>query len=159
MDAVTGIFSAVPFDYVVLGGVFLALALDSLRNGIGRAAAFAVALPLAVMIHSLLSSAAFVGGIVEDDVVGIGVFGIVIAMMYLLVRRIGLDFLDGGIGQPMQAIIASAAATIVCAVVWLHADSLHTLWNFNDSIQALFAERWRFFWLIGAYAALAFARG
>lgn len=159
MEAVSGIFNSIPLDYFLLGGVFLALALDSLRSGIGRAAALAVALPLALVVHSLLGQASFIGGMVTDDVVSTGVLLVIVAAMYLLVRRIGLDFLDGGMGQPVQAIIASSAATIVFAIVWLQAESLHSFWNFGDQIQAVFAASWRFFWLIGAYAMLAFARG
>lgn len=88
METITGVFAAVPLDYFLLGGISVVVAIDTLRSGIGRAAALAVALPVALLLHSLLGTAAFIGTIAQSDsgVMQAAVFGAILALSYLLVQ-------------------------------------------------------------------------
>ncbi len=162
METVTSFFSSVPLDYFILGGIVLFIALDSLRSGIGRACAIAVALPLSMLLYPLLKSAILLGSatfLFATPISQALTFGGVLVLSYFLARRMGLEFIDGGMGEPIQAIIAGISIAIIFTVIWLQLPALDTLWHFNDQITALFAEKFRLWWLFGAYAALTFARG
>lgn len=161
MGNITGFVSAVPLDYFIVGGIILIIAIDSLRSGIGRAVALSIALTLSIVFHELLSTSAFLGGLplLSSDAAAAGAIAALVVIAYILVRRMGLEYIDGGMGQPVQAAIASLAVTIVLIVTWLGIPALTDIWQFNTQIQMLFAESYRLFWLLGAFAALAFARG
>ena len=146
----------------MLGGVALILAADSLRSGMGRAAALAVALPLTLVLHSFLKTAVVLGSVSAlsgSSMVQAGVFAVLLALSYFMVRRMGLDFLNGGTGQPIQAILVGVAAAAILAIVWLQVPVLSQILPFSGQTKAILAEQFRFWWLLGAYLALAFARG
>jgi hypothetical protein len=160
MGNITAFFTAVPIDYFFLAGIVIFVALDSLRSGIGRAAALSVALPLALLFHALLDNTIAIGGMIPDSaMIQAVVFGVIVALSYLLVRRMGLEYISGGIGQPVQALIAGVALTVIFLVVWLESPVLEALFQFQPQITAFFNESYRLLWFLGAYAALAFARG
>jgi len=162
MEAITSVFTVVPLDYFVLGGIVLVIALDSLRSGIGRACALAVALPVSMLLYSLLDKAALlssVGALFATPLAQALTFAVILALSYLLARRMGLEFVDGGMGEPIQSLIAGVAIAMIFVVIWLQLPALESLWHFNTQVSAVFAEPFRLWWLLGAYAALAFARG
>ncbi len=162
METVTGLFASVPVDFFILGGIVLVLAVDSMRSGIGRAAALAVALPLGLLLYSLVSKAVVLKDIeflTSSSLVQAGTLAVIIVLSYLLVRRMGLEYVDGGLGEPVQSTLAAAAVSVIFAVVWLQMPALSDIWQFGPKIETVFSEAFRLPWLIGAYAALAFARG
>lgn len=162
MENITGFFSSVPIDFFILGGIVIILALDSMRSGIGRTVALAVALPLSLFLYSLLSETvilkdmAFLKGSAMTQAL---VLAVILVLAYLLVRRMGLEYVDGGMGEPVQSVLAACAVAVIFAVVWLEIPALSEIWIFGDQVATIFAESFRLPWLIGAYAALAFARG
>lgn len=160
IGSATSLFTAMPMDWLILGVLIIVLALDSLRSGIGRSLTIAVALPLAFVLFSLLPGS-FIGSsdFLASPTVQAGVFGVFFVAMYFLVRRMGFDFIDSGMGQPLQAIIAGAAVAVIAACIWLQEPVLSDFWTLSDQIASVFAESFRLVWLAGAYAALAFARG
>lgn len=159
MDVLGGVFQAVPLDYFFLGGIALVVALDAMRSGIGRAAALVVALTSALFFSSLLQDTAFIGKMVTSPIVKIIAFVALVAANYFFLRRMGLEYLSGGIGQPLQSALAGVATAAVCMVIWLSVPGLSDYWEFGNAIQALFSEQFRLLWLLGAFGALAFARG
>lgn len=155
-------FSGIPLDYVILGGIVLVIALDSLRSGIGRACAIAVALPLTMLLYPLLKSGVLTSSatfLFETPLSQALTFGALLIVSYFLARRMGLEFIDGGMGEPIQAIIAGISIAIIFTVIWIQLPALDTLWHFSDQITSLFTEKFRLWWLLASYAALAFARG
>jgi hypothetical protein len=161
MDAVTGIFATVPLDWFILGGILIVIALDTLRSGLGRAVALSIALVGAVVLHALIGKTIFVGSLdaLSSPMIQGVVFGVIVVALFFLIRRMGLDYVESGMGEPIQAILAGAATAIVLAVIWLQIPELNALWQLGSQAQAIFAEQFRLFWLLGAFAALAFARG
>ncbi len=157
----TSLFKTVPLDWIVFGVIIIVVALDSLRSGIGRALAISVALPLAMVLFSLMQKSVLLGSgtLLSTTYVQVGAFAVIFAAVYILTRRMGLDFVDGGMGEPVQALLAGGAVTVVFACIWLQEPILSELWTLSDQAQNIFAESFRFIWLLGAYAALAFARG
>jgi hypothetical protein len=158
MDALQGVFQAVALDYVLLCGIAILVALDTLRSGLGRAAALVITLSLAAFLMSLVPDTAFLASAISSDVLHAVAFGALIVALYFLTRRMGLEFLSGGMGQPLQAALAGVAVAAVATVVWLSVPALESYWEFGPQLQAIFAEEFRLFWLLGAYAALAVAR-
>lgn len=162
LDAVTGIFTGIPFDLLILSGILIILAIDSLRSGIGRACAISIALPIVLVLYSLIPKTIALGTIpmlsaspsAEAITFGVLAFG-----TYLLMRRISLEYIESGTGEPVQALIAGGAATAVFIVVWLQFPAGQEVWQLSDKVTTLFSESYRLFWLLGSYLALAFARG
>ncbi|MBI4090795.1 MAG: hypothetical protein HY422_02120, partial [Candidatus Komeilibacteria bacterium] len=71
--------------------------------------------------------------------------------------RIGLTW-GGEEGLTIQAAIAGVAAAGVVVTMWVATPPLQSLWQFGPQVQEIFGETYRFFWLISAFAALAFVR-
>lgn len=155
----TNLFSNWPTDWIVLGAVAALLSLDALRSGPARAATLALALPAALLLQHMLSIAAYLGPIVAgfgSSMKDIIVFAVIIVFLYVVVHRIVFSFSDSG--GPLPALIGGVAATIVLVVVWLQVPALDSLWHFGAQVEAVFAGSYRFWWLLVAYAGLAFAR-
>lgn len=161
MGSIQSLFMGVPLDWIILVAIIIVFALDSLRSGIGRASAVAVALPLALFLYILAKSAflTWAGGLFSTPPMQLAVFAALAVVIYVLLRRMGLDYVDGGMGAPVQAILAGTAVTVVFACIWLHEPALAGLWEVSGQIQDAFAEKFRLWWLLGAYVVLAFARG
>ena len=162
MGIISGFFTTVPIDWFILGFIGLGIALDSVRTGIGRACALSLALPLAGVFSSFFAKAALIsslGATVNSATGQAIIFGILALASYLLVRRMGLEYIDSGMGEPIQSLLAGAATAIVVAVVWLSTPGLVPLFHIGPQVGAIFAESYRLWWLLAAYLALAFARG
>jgi hypothetical protein len=161
MSGVFSLFTALPVDWLILGGIAVVVALDSLRSGIGRAISLSLALSLALLIFPLVEQTVFIGTleILQTPAMQAALFGALTAALFLLMRRLGFDYLDSGMGEPVQALLAGAATAVVLICVWLQVPILNDWWTFNTTIQTFFAEQYRLLWLLGAYAVLAFARG
>lgn len=159
---VTSIFKGIPYDWLALGTILILLALDSLRSGIGRACAIAVALPVATVFFSMVAQTAFIGTLepISSSHIGqITIFAVLAIGIYFAVRRMGLDYIDSGKGEPIQSLLAGTAATVVMAVMWFQIPVLAELWHMSDNIHAIFAAQYQLLWLTGSYITLAFARG
>lgn len=160
-DAITGIFAGIPYDWIGLGLFALFLAFDSLRNGIGRACALSLALPIALFFHTIIDRTIVLKDLPMLDAQGMpaaGIFLGIVLVTYFLVRRMGVEHMESGIGEPIQSLFAAAAATAVLIVVYLQSPFMEA-WGLSGVLQQFFAEGYRLFWLVGAYAMLAFARG
>ena len=159
---VTGIFSGIPYDWLIFGAMTLVIALDSLRSGIGRASSIALSLPIAGVLYQLLPATVGISSITAlsaSPAAAAGTFAVVAVATYLLVRRIALEYIESGVGEPVQALLAGCAATVVIIVVWLYVPVLEPIWQLSDKVHAIFSESYRLIWLFGAYLALSFARG
>jgi hypothetical protein len=162
LGAVSGALSGIPYDWFALGGLLVLIAVDSLRSGIGRACAIALSLPLAAFLYSLLGQTAFIANVAilnSSAVAQLATFGVLFVVTYLVVRRMALEYIDSGTGEPVQALLASAAATAVLAVVWLLLPMTAEVWQVSGKVQAIFSAQYGLIWLLGSYLALAFARG
>ncbi|MFZ2886486.1 MAG: hypothetical protein WA021_01565 [Minisyncoccia bacterium] len=161
VGGITSFFTGLPLDWLLLGGIGIGIALDALRSGVGRAIAVSIALPLAFVLYSLTDQALVFSSLGDSlsTVLGAAIFAVLFVLAYLLVRRMGIDYLDGGMGEPIQALMAGAAVIVVIVCIWLEIPVLNELYQSNGQLVSLFSEKFRFWWLIGAYATLVFARG
>ncbi len=162
ISAVQGMFTSIPVDWILFGSIVLLVALDSLRSGIGRASSIALALPLAAVLYELLGKTAGLSTLpflTSSPLIQGATFAVVALVTYLLVRRIALEYVESGVGEPVQALLAGCAATVVFIVIWLSVPVLDQLWPLSDRVHGLFTESYRLIWLLGAYLSLAFARG
>lgn len=162
MSSVTGVFTGAPYDLLAIGAFIVLIALDSLRSGIGRACAIALALPMATLLYALVPATVGLGAVSvlnASPTMQLATFGAMAFITYLIVRRIALEYIESGRGEPIQALLASTAATAVLIVVWLQLPMTNEIWPLSGKIQAVFSEQYRLIWLFGSYLALAFARG
>lgn len=140
---------------ILLAGLFT---FDALRGGSSRVAAISLALPLGALIFALLPHTAFVSTIVTSGSPYIlaGIYVALVVALFLLLYRL-TDTVNDSHG-PLQALMSGVAAMIILVVVWQMVPALNALWNVSPYLQGIFGEAYRAFWLLGAYAALAFAR-
>lgn len=153
------IFSHVPLDWVVLAVVAVVIAFDATRSGTSRAAALALSLPLSVFFYTLVAQTAVlatISGQFAQSLEKAAFFGIIFVVLFLLMYRVSYGSF-GGVGI-VPGVIAGVAAAIVLAVTWLQVPALQSVWQFGTVAQAIFAAQYRFWWLLGAYIALAGAR-
>lgn len=160
METIRSIVTGVPVDWFILGAFMALLTIDSLRNGIARTAALSLAAPIAWTLFSLLAGTAFIGSFAtsESTIAAAGLFGVLFVGCFIILRRMGMDFIEAGLGQPIQAITASVAAIAILALFWILSPA-NDLWTFGPVIQSAFSESYRLFWLVGAYGLLVFSRG
>ena len=83
---------------------------------------------------------------------------ILLAVVFVCMYRI-TDTYGADSSHPIQALLAGLAVAVVAVVIWLQIPSLDSVWHFGPQVQALFGAAYRFWWLLIAYIALAFARG
>lgn len=156
----TSLFSHWPTDWIIIGAVAVFIALDTLRSGGTRAGALALALPATLFALQSLSKAIVVGPFSQQlstPVLKVVLFGIVFAALYVMAYRI-IGFFSAASGGPIQALFCGIGATAMLAVVWVSLPELDALWHFGTQVHAVFGEAYRFWWVIGSYAAIAFAR-
>jgi hypothetical protein len=159
-SSVATILTALPTDWIIIGTCTLLLLVDALRVGSGRIAALALAALVTLLISGYFDKAAFLGSIsdaLSTPTLQAAVFGVLFVLLFILLRRINIDYGEES-GQPLHAIIAGVAATAIVVVVWIQVPVLETVWVFGDQVQALFGESNRFWILLTALAALAFSR-
>lgn len=156
----TNFFGAVPADWIIIG-IFVVICLfDAIRSGSGRIATIGLAITLAVPLSGALSKAAFLGalsGQFNTPVLQAALFGATLVVLYFILRRIFIDYGETG-GQPIQAMFAAVAVTALIATAWVQTDVLSSVWNFGPQVKNVFGEAYRFWWLIGSFAALAFSK-
>lgn len=146
----------IPTDWIILVIFALIATFEAARAGSGRISAFAIALPMAVLLSEAASKATIVGNILAQlpSIFRLAPFIVLFICSYLLVRRM-MAYGSGG-GISLQSIVSGIAVTIAAVVLWMQVPELQTVWHFGGQIQNLFSESYRFWWLIGAYTALAF---
>ncbi len=160
LDSLTSLYNAVPTDWMIIAVLAIFAAFDALRSGARRIASLSLALPVAALLFGAISSAAFLGDAVaqfSSPVPQAALFFILLIGIYILINRIGLAW-GSESGQTLQAALAGVAAVALAVVIWIQIPALDALWHFGPQMQLIFGETYRFWWLIGSYAALAFVR-
>jgi cation transport ATPase len=159
VEAWTGIIAAWPNDWILIGGVTVLVALDALRSGSARAVSLALSLPATLFVMNAIPESFFLGPLVATytaPVVQIVLFLIVLTLLFWATYRTVFSASDGG--QVLQSLIIGMAASAALVIVWIQVPGLEYLWHFGDQVQAAFAPAYRFWWLVGVFLALAFAR-
>ncbi len=158
--SIGGVATNIPVDWFIIGVFTLLFAFDTWKSGSGRACAIALALPIAMILTEMLSETFLLGTFVGElttPILGAIIFFIFFAALYLLMRRIDSSY-GGESGRPLQAILIGFACAAIFVVIWLEVPALSAVWKFNDATTAIFGEAYRFWWLLGSYATLAFVR-
>ena len=160
LDAITGVYSAIPTDWMILGVFAIFAAFDILRSGARRACTAALALPIALLLFVTTENATFIGDIVRQfstPILQAVLVGILFAAAFVTISRIGLSW-GGETGQTIQAAVGGVALAAIVTTLWLATPALQEVWSFGPQVAEIFGESYRFFWLFGSYAALAFVR-
>ncbi len=149
-----------PTDWIIIGAFAAVVALDTLRAGSSRAAAFSLASLLSVTAFGELSqttpTASFIGQF-SAPIAQMVLFGIVLAILFLFMSRV-VGLWGNSSEGPIQALIAGVACAGIVASVWLQVPTLDTIWHFGPQVQLIFGASYRLWWLIGGAAALAYVR-
>ncbi|MBI5456575.1 hypothetical protein HY969_02445 [Candidatus Kaiserbacteria bacterium] len=160
LGTVTNFFSGVPADWIIIACIAAVFLIDALRVGSGRIAAFGISATLAVQVSAALGGAAFLGALstqFSTPVLQAALFVVILIAVFLLIRRIAMDYGETG-GQPIQALFAAVAASALVLLAWVQVPALHSVWDFGGGVKSMFGEAYRFWWLIGSLAALAFSK-
>lgn len=155
-----GLFTSVSVDWIIIGVFALVVVIVSLRMGTQIAAALAFATPVAVLVYNALPSTAYLSSITSQASAGMpaaAVFVVLFVVFFFITYRVVGSY--GMMGAfPVQATLGGLAAAIIVLVFWLQIPALAALWHFGPQVQAVFTEKYRLFWLVAAYLALASAR-
>ena len=160
MQSISGIFTHISLEWLIVGIFAAVIALSVAAYGARYAIAISLALPIAAFLNSFIPDTAFLSSIVGRYAATIGpalVFFGLFVILFLILSRIDTSY-GAELGSPLPAAIAGVACTAVALTVWMYVPALHTLHEFNPQIQAIFALQYRFWWLLGSLAALAFVR-
>ncbi len=152
-------FNTLPIDWIILAAIALVIGIECFRSGPARSTALALALPLALVLREALSHAAFIGTLVTSLTMPLAQAAILIALIvgcYVVVSRMTDTF--GGAGGILQALLMGIAVSAMVAVIWIDTSALQSVWHFGPSIQMIFGEAYRFWWLLIALLAIGFAR-
>lgn len=152
-------FAHLPMDWIIIGLFLVAFCLDALRSGVKRAAAAALAAPLALLIFEQSESTVFISSFVhpsDASIMQAGIFAaLFVGLFFLISKMLAVGFSSGAF--PLAAILSGIAATALIVLVWLQIPALIALWPFSPWIRSIFGEAYRSWWIIGAYLLLAFS--
>ena len=149
-----------PLDWIVIAALVIIFAADSLRSGAQRASIAALALPAALILYSLITKASLASAAMAQLTTPLAqalLFLGILVVMLVSIARIGISY---GVeaGAPIQSTVAALAVVAILVTVWVQVPALESIWRFGPQVQAIFAESYRFWWLIGSYLALAIVR-
>ncbi len=148
-------------DWIVIGVCVVVLSFDAFRSGVGRVVACALAFPITSVFLDDVSRAWFVETFVarlSTPLLNAAEYGVVFAVVYVLVYRMSMCYF-GESGHVLLALLSGMAGTVIIVTFFVHTPALAVLWNIGQPIRALFAAHYEFWWLLGSYGALAWARG
>lgn len=157
-ELVANSLSSIPTDWIVIVSFAILIAFDAVRSGTSRACALALSLPVTLFLISELPHAKVLSGIIGQfatPTLKAVLFGIIFVVAYILVRRMNASYRNNS-GASIQAVIAGIATVAVVVVVWLQVPELQSIWHFGAQVQSVFGEAYRFWWVVGAFVALAF---
>lgn len=160
IDSLSSLVTQWPTDWIILVALAVFVAFDALRAGSNRAATLALAAPLSVVAFNELSQTAFISTFLAQFSAPLAqavLFGILIIIFFLFIRRIVGLWGDTSEG-PLQALIAGVACAGIVATVWLQVPALDSLWHFGPQVHLVFGEAYRLGWLLAGTAALAYVR-
>ncbi len=155
-----GAFSAlsqIPIDWMIVGIFFVVVAADALRSGSFRAAAIAISFPLSALLYQMIPQTALLSAVFAQFPKAFEqalLFVILEVIIFVCLHQMLRSF-DASTSL-LSAGVSGLAATVAVLVVWTDLPILQSLWHFDAGIVAIFGASYRFFWLIGAYLALAF---
>lgn len=148
-----------PIDAVLLIAVGLLGALDGYQSGASRVASASISLLVAATLLPIASKAAFLASFFTSLPHGDSiVLGVLFVAGYFLIRRMTESY-GYGVSGIVSAILGGLGFAVIVACLWVATPALSSLWPLQSSMQALFAEAYRLYWILGGLAALAFARG
>lgn len=159
LSAVTGFFSHISYDWIILGAIATFFVFDALRTGPAKITALAIALPIALLLSGAAEKALLIGSIAARDSQAMqsGIFVILTVILFIVFYRI----VDSGRDSmhPLQSIAAGIACSVILIVTLLQVSSILSLWSVSDTIRSVFGESYRLWWLLGSYMVLAAVRG
>ncbi len=154
-----GFFSS-QVDWILIAVVAMLVSLECFRAGPARAISVALSLPFALLLRDALASAAIAGPFASSfttPVLQAALFALLFGTSYFLIYRMMFSF-DVASPGLAQAILSGIAAAVVVVVIWTMTPALQDTWHFGESVQSVFGAAYRFWWLLGAYFALAYSR-
>lgn len=161
LDSIVSVLLQWPTDWVLICTFAVLVTVDALRSGAGKAASLAFALPISLLALSTLPHSAFIGlsaqQLATNDMATAAVFLVFIVAFYLFARRT-LGFWDDTAGAPLQSVLIGISCAIIVVIMWLHVPALASIWSFSPQLHAIFGEAYRLWWMIAAYATLAYVR-
>lgn len=146
-------------DWIVFCLIIVVAAVDTWRSGSSRAAAIAVALPLASVLFTLIPQAFILGGIIEkaSSLTNAVIFTILCVVSFFVCYRVVGPF-SADEGSVPRAVLTGAAMTIIIVVFALQIPELHTAWHLSTSFASVFGTSFRWWWVMGCFAVLAYVR-
>jgi hypothetical protein len=159
LTSVTGLFLHMSFDWLLLIGAGLLAFLDSMRGGSARAVALSLSLPLTYLLMALAPKAQLVAGMqgqLSSSLAQALFAAAVLFVCFLLLYRMTDTFVsEGGFLQSLAGALGLAA---LLGLFWALIPGFAAVYEPSAQMQGIFAEPYRFWWLLAALAALAFSR-
>jgi hypothetical protein len=155
------LLSGWPIDWPILGLIAALLALECFSSGSTRTSTIALAFPLTSIIFAWLPNTFLINALMHQLTTPEALsafFGLIFIGFYFLIHRMLFAFGSGG-GDVPQALISGVATTAIVIVFWIQTPGLKDLWQLGPQVQLVFNEFVRAWWLLGAFAVLAYTRG
>lgn len=159
VSAVTSSFAQISTDWLIFAGVFIIVALYSLRSGYSRAISLSLALPITAAAYAALPDTRFLSDIfdqISSSFIQGVVALIVLALFFSIIDRMTNSFGDNA--KPVPSILVGACVAVLFVTFWIAIPPLSGLWQFGPPLSTIFGESYRLWVLLFAYALLAFVR-
>lgn len=153
------LFSEWPIDFLILGVIVGLVTIDTMRSGGNRAVTLALALPIATYLHAMLQQAALISQYAQTFSAPIAqaiLFGVLLVILFIFVYNAISSYNTSG--NSFRALLSGFAVAVLIVVFWSSAPVLQGIWSFGPQITALFSDAFKFWWVIAAYATLAYSR-
>lgn len=149
-----------PIDWLILGAVAIAFALDSMRSGTAKSTAAILAALTAPLVLTWATSAVALASVAaqfDSSTAQAILFGTVFFAMAFLFYRIVFTYADApGIIKP---VVLGVSTMIIVTLTWLHVPALDALWHFGASVRTVFADQYRLWWTLASLIGVGYVRG
>ena len=146
-------------DWIVFCLLIVVGTVDTWRSGSSRATALALGLPLAVVLFTTMPQALILGSLAAKStpILSAVIFTILAIVSFFACYNI-IGAFSSDDGSIPRALLTGVAAAILIVVFALQIPVFQSAWHASSSFASAFGPTFRWWWIVGSFAVLAYVR-
>lgn len=148
-----GIFSIVPFDFLIVFVVWAVFSIIAVQGGRGEILSVVAGSFVAIVAYNFAQQAIWLGEaikpIIEQPRSSAIFFVVLVVLGYLAIRQLMLPYGSDLMGSPMQSAMIGFLSVLLLLALWIAMPFTAALWEFGDLFKLVFDPAYAFWWIAG----------